>query len=68
MMLKIYTILVRLILKSVKHRPSKNVLREMGTVNLLNRAKEVDIAKRIEEGTNQVQDAYLNILKQFNVY
>ena len=32
-------------------------LRKMGTVPLLTREGEVDLAKRIEEGTNKVRDA-----------
>ena len=32
-------------------------MREMGTVPLLNRSEEIDIAKRIEEGTHMVQSS-----------
>jgi RNA polymerase primary sigma factor len=37
--------------------PLRVYLRKMGTVPLLTREGEVDLAKRIEEGTNKVRDA-----------
>ena len=37
--------------------PVRMYMREMGTVNLLTREGEIDIAKRIEEGINEVQFA-----------
>ena len=37
--------------------PVRMYLREMGTVPLLNRSEEIDIAKRIEEGTHMVQSS-----------
>ena len=37
--------------------PVRMYMREMGTVPLLNRSEEIDIAKRIEEGTHMVQRA-----------
>ncbi|HDV5480863.1 TPA: RNA polymerase sigma factor RpoD [Vibrio cholerae] len=53
--------------------PVRMYMREMGTVELLTREGEIDIAKRIEDGINQVQSAiaeYLGtipyILEQFD--
>ncbi|VFP81333.1 RNA polymerase sigma factor RpoD [Buchnera aphidicola] len=53
--------------------PVRMYMREMGTVELLTREGEINIAKRIEEGINQVQctvseypDAILYLLKQYN--
>jgi len=40
--------------------PVKMYLHEMGSVSLLTREGEVEIAKRIEEGENQVIDAVVN--------
>ena len=37
--------------------PVRMYMREMGTVPLLNRSEEIDIAKRIEEGTHMVQSS-----------
>ncbi len=37
--------------------PVRMYMREMGTVELLTREGEIDIAKRIEEGINQVQES-----------
>ena len=37
--------------------PVRMYMREMGTVPLLNRSEEIDIAKHIEEGTHMVQRA-----------
>ncbi|OXE29096.1 RNA polymerase subunit sigma, partial [Vibrio parahaemolyticus] len=37
--------------------PVRMYMREMGTVELLTREGEIDIAKRIEEGINQVQSS-----------
>ncbi|XBC40805.1 MAG: RNA polymerase sigma factor RpoD [Buchnera aphidicola (Nurudea yanoniella)] len=37
--------------------PVRMYMREMGTVDLLTREGEIDIAKRIEEGINQVQSS-----------
>lgn len=37
--------------------PVRMYMREMGTVELLTREGEIDIAKRIEDGINQVQSA-----------
>lgn len=37
--------------------PVRMYMREMGTVELLTREGEIDIAKRIEDGINQVQNA-----------
>jgi RNA polymerase primary sigma factor len=39
--------------------PTTLYLREMGSIPLLNRAKEVEIAKRIEEGKREVVEAVL---------
>jgi len=47
--------------------PVRMYLREMGSVSLLNRDEEVEIAKRIEEGENEIADVVLNaplILKE----
>ncbi|AEH39628.1 RNA polymerase sigma-70 factor [Buchnera aphidicola (Cinara tujafilina)] len=38
--------------------PIRMYMREMGTVELLTREGEIDIAKRIEEGVNQVQSSF----------
>lgn len=38
--------------------PIRMYMREMGTVELLTREGEIDIAKRIEEGINQVQSSF----------
>lgn len=53
--------------------PVRMYMREMGTVELLTREGEIDIAKRIEEGINQVQRAVAEypgtipyILEQFD--
>ena len=53
--------------------PVRMYMREMGTVELLTREGEIDIAKRIEEGINQVQSAVAEypgtipyILEQFD--
>lgn len=52
--------------------PVRMYMREMGTVELLTREGEIDIAKRIEEGINQVQcsiaeypEAIVYLLKQY---
>ncbi|HOD36662.1 MAG TPA: RNA polymerase sigma factor RpoD [Syntrophales bacterium] len=42
--------------------PVKMYLREMGLVSLLNREEEVEIAKRIEEGEKEIQDAIFSTL------
>jgi RNA polymerase primary sigma factor len=41
--------------------PVKMYLREMGLVSLLNREEEVEIAKKIEEGEKEIQDAVFSI-------
>lgn len=53
--------------------PVRMYMREMGTVELLTREGEIDIAKRIEEGINQVQcsvaeypEAISYLLEQYN--
>lgn len=53
--------------------PVRMFMREMGTVELLTREGEIDIAKRIEDGINQVQSAIAEypgtipyILEQFD--
>lgn len=53
--------------------PVRMYMREMGTVELLTREGEIDIAKRIEDGINQVQcsvaeypEAITYLLDQFN--
>ncbi|QJC30206.1 RNA polymerase sigma factor RpoD [Enterobacteriaceae endosymbiont of Plateumaris sericea] len=53
--------------------PVRMYMREMGTVELLTRKGEIDIAKRIEEGINQVQcsfaeypNAIFYLLKKYN--
>ena len=53
--------------------PVRMYMREMGTVELLTREGEIDIAKRIEEGINQVQcsvaeypTAIAHLLEQFD--
>ncbi|CAM4263146.1 RNA polymerase sigma factor RpoD [Vibrio agarivorans] len=53
--------------------PVRMYMREMGTVELLTREGEIDIAKRIEDGINQVQSAVTEypgtipyILEQFD--
>ncbi|EEY46247.1 RNA polymerase sigma factor RpoD [Vibrio mimicus VM223] len=53
--------------------PVRMYMREMGTVELLTREGEIDIAKRIEDGINQVQSAVAEypgtipyILEQFD--
>jgi len=53
--------------------PVRMYMREMGTVELLTREGEIDIAKRIEDGINQVQNAVAEypgtipyILEQFD--
>jgi len=53
--------------------PVRMYMREMGTVELLTREGEIDIAKRIEEGINQVQssvaeypEAITYLLEQYN--
>ena len=55
--------------------PVRMYMREMGTVELLTREGEIDIAKRIEEGINEVQgsvaeypEAISYILDQFDRY
>lgn len=55
--------------------PVRMYMREMGTVGLLDRKKEVDIAKRIEEGINQVQECVAEypkaiecVLKQYEKF
>ncbi|WP_205597743.1 RNA polymerase sigma factor RpoD [Paraferrimonas sp. SM1919] len=55
--------------------PVRMYMREMGTVELLTREGEIDIAKRIEEGINEVQcsvaeypEAISYILEQFDKY
>lgn len=48
--------------------PVRMYMREMGTVDLLTRQGEIQIAKRIEEGTLQVLDAisdYPTVIEQF---
>jgi len=40
--------------------PVRMYLREMGSVSLLNREEEVEIAKRIEEGEKEIADVVLN--------
>ncbi len=40
--------------------PVRMYLREMGSVSLLNREEEVEIAKRIEEGEKEIADVALN--------
>ena len=44
--------------------PVRMYMREMGTVELLTREGEIDIAKRIEDGINQVNAPLLNIRKR----
>ncbi len=53
--------------------PVRMYMREMGTVELLTREGEIDIAKRIEDGINQVQcsvaeypEAIAHLLEQFD--
>lgn len=53
--------------------PVRMYMREMGTVELLTREGEIDIAKRIEDGINQVQcsvaeypEAITYLLEQYN--
>lgn len=53
--------------------PVRMYMREMGTVELLTREDEIDIAKRIEEGVTQVQssvaecpEAIADLLKQYD--
>ncbi|WP_297481884.1 RNA polymerase sigma factor region1.1 domain-containing protein, partial [uncultured Photobacterium sp.] len=53
--------------------PVRMYMREMGTVELLTREGEIDIAKRIEDGINQVQcsvaeypSAIAHLLEQFD--
>lgn len=53
--------------------PVRMYMREMGTVELLTREGEIDIAKRIEEGINQVQcsiaeypESIIYLLKQYD--
>ncbi|ANF16870.1 RNA polymerase sigma factor RpoD [Buchnera aphidicola (Schlechtendalia chinensis)] len=53
--------------------PVRMYMREMGTVELLTREGEIDIAKRIEDGINQVQcsvseypETITYLLKQYN--
>ncbi|MGR5456348.1 sigma-70 factor domain-containing protein, partial [Vibrio alfacsensis] len=53
--------------------PVRMYMREMGTVELLTREGEIDIAKRIEDGINQVQSSVAEypgtipyILEQFD--
>ncbi len=41
--------------------PVKTYLREMGLVSLLSREREVEIAKRIEEGEREVMDAVFSV-------
>ena len=41
--------------------PVRIYLREMGSVSLLNRDEEVEIAKRIEEGEKEIADVVLNV-------
>lgn len=55
--------------------PVRMYMREMGSVGLLDRKSEVDIAKRIEEGINQVQSciaeypkAICIVLEQYEQY
>ena len=55
--------------------PVRMYMREMGTVELLTREGEIDIAKRIEEGINQVQcsvaeypEAITYLLDQWDLY
>ncbi len=57
----------------VRTDPVRMYMREMGTVELLTREGEIDIAKRIEDGINQVQSAIAEypgtipyILEQFD--
>jgi RNA polymerase primary sigma factor len=40
--------------------PVRMYLREMGSVSLLNRDEEVEIAKRVEEGEKEIADIVLN--------
>ncbi|MCX2958766.1 MAG: RNA polymerase sigma factor RpoD, partial [Serratia symbiotica] len=54
--------------------PVRMYMREMGTVELLTREGEIDIAKRIEEGINQVQcsvaeypEAITYLLEQYDL-
>ncbi|XKM13023.1 RNA polymerase sigma factor RpoD [Orbaceae bacterium ac157xtp] len=54
--------------------PVRMYMREMGAVELLTREGEIDIAKRIEEGVNQVQtsvseypEAITYLLEQYNL-
>ena len=55
--------------------PVRMYMREMGTVELLTREGEIEIAKRIEEGINQVQcsvaeypEAITYLLDQYDLY
>ncbi|AHE50947.1 RNA polymerase sigma factor RpoD [Aeromonas hydrophila 4AK4] len=55
--------------------PVRMYMREMGTVELLTREGEIDIAKRIEDGINQVQssvaeypEAITYLLEQYDKY
>lgn len=55
--------------------PVRMYMREMGTVSLLTREKEIDISKRIEDGLNTVQttiasypQAIENLLNDFDEY
>ncbi|MEO2267192.1 RNA polymerase sigma factor RpoD [Pseudoalteromonas pernae] len=55
--------------------PVRMYMREMGTVELLTREGEIDIAKRIEEGINQVQisvaeypEAISHLLEQWDMF
>lgn len=55
--------------------PVRMYMREMGTVELLTREGEIDIAKRIEDGINQVQssvaeypEAITYLLEQYDSY
>lgn len=55
--------------------PVRMYMREMGTVELLTREGEIEIAKRIEEGINQVQcsvaeypEAITHLLDQWDLY
>ncbi|GIR92327.1 MAG: hypothetical protein CM15mP93_05140 [Thiotrichaceae bacterium] len=48
--------------------PVRMYMREMGTVNLLTREGEIAIAKRIEEGLNQVTHAIAFIQIQLQSY
>lgn len=54
--------------------PVRMYMREMGTIELLTREGEIDIAKRIEDGINQVQcsvaeypEAITYLLEQYNL-